>query len=311
MNHLFFRIVNASYKKREYVYLKLLESHREGGKIKHRQLVNLSESVQLQSDSVKPLFEELNQTLVLLKTFNELAPPSYRYLKASYVMAMENAFKIEQRCREQDLREIMIRDWKRKHTKDYDEIIFNDTIQKESISRGESQGIICWLENLNLYVLDGKGFPLRLIHRHVTEGEDIAEYLLKLKISEKKPDFFLGRACELLYNTFRHMTSRKKSNGYTMKEIFVYRQLMDWSGKASFNFDKILILGADSCLNDERVSVGLMALNSLKDQIDYVNGRINSITGGISVPEKDLNCTYFMSYLFKKIFDDIRMTHNI
>ena len=203
MKYLFFRIVNASYKKKEYVYLKLLESHREGGKIKHRQLVNLSESVQLQSDRAKPLFEELNKTLAFLKTINELAPPSYRYLKASYVMALENTFKIEQRCREQDFRDIMVRDWKRKHTKDYDENIFNDTIQKESLSRGESQDIICWLENLNLYVMDGKGFPLRLIHRHITEGEDIAKFLLKLRISDKKPDFFLGRACELLYNIFR------------------------------------------------------------------------------------------------------------
>ena len=96
-----------------------------------------------------------------------------------------------------------------------------------------------------------------------------------------------------------------------MKEIFVHRQLTDWSGKASFNFDKLLILGANSCLDDERVSEALMALNSLKDQIEYVNGRINSITGGILVPEQDLNYTYFMSYLFKKIFDHIRVTHNI
>jgi len=153
-------------------------------------LVNLSEGIQLRADSVKPLYEELNQTLLLLKTFNELAPPSYRYLKASYIMALENAFKVALRCREQDLREIMVRDGKRKHTKAYDESIFNDTLQKESLYRGKSQGIICWLENMNLYVLDGKGFPLRIIQRHVTEGEDIAEYLLKLRISDKRPDFF-------------------------------------------------------------------------------------------------------------------------
>lgn len=274
-------------------------------------MVNLSENVQLQSDRAKPLFEELNKTLTLLKTINELAPPSYRYLKASYIMALEKTFKIQQRCREQDFRDIMVRDWKRKHTKDYDENLFNDTIQKESHSRGESQGIICWLENLNLYIMDGKGFPLRLIHRHVTEREDIAEFLLKLRIIDKKPDFFLGKSCELHYNIFGSMTSGKKRAGYTMKEIFVYRQLLDWSGKTTFNFEKILILGADSRLNDERVSDGLTALTSLKDQIDYVNGRINSITGGISVPEQDLNCTYFMSYLFKKIFDDIRITYNI
>lgn len=205
----------------------------------------------------------------------------------------------------------MVRDWKRKHTKAYAESIFNDTIQKESLNRGNSHGIICWLENLNFYVLNGNGFPLRIIQRPVSVGEDISEYLLKLRISDKRPDFFLGTACELLNNTFRHMTSGKKSNGYTMKEIFVCRQLMDWSGKTSFNFDKILILGEDSCFDDERVCVGLTAINSLKDHIDYVNGRINSITGGIPMPEKDLNCTYFISYLFKKIFDDIRITHHI
>lgn len=114
---MFFRIVNASYKKKEYLYLRLLESRREGKKIKHSQLVNLTESVQLRSDRVKPLFEDLNQTLEFLKTVNELAPPWCRYLKASYVMAMENAFKIEQCCREQDFRRILLQDWKRKQNK--------------------------------------------------------------------------------------------------------------------------------------------------------------------------------------------------
>lgn len=273
--------------------------------------MNLSESVQLQSDRVKPLFEDLNQTLQLFKTINEIAPPSCRYLKASYVMALENAFKIEQRCREQDFRDIMVRDWKRKHAKNYKENVFHDTIEKETLGHVKSRDIICGVENFNLFVMDGKGFPLRLIHREETEGEDIAEFLLKIRIKDKAPDFFLGKACEILYNTFRYIASAKKNTGYSMKEIFVYSQITDWSGKASFNFDKILILGAHSCLNDERVSDALMALNSLKEQIDFVNRRIRSITGGISVPEKDLYCTYFTSYLFKKVFDDIRMTHNI
>jgi len=293
------------------MYLKLLESRREGGKIKHRQLVNLSESVQLPSDRIKTLFEDLNWTLAFLKNINELAPSSCRYLKASYVMALENAFKIEQRCREQDFRDTLLRDWKRKHTKSYDESIFNDLIYKGSLKLGESRGSICWLENMNLFILDENGFPLRLIHKEDTKGEEITEFLLKLRIKEKRPEFFLGTACEILYNTFRHMAVQKKENGYFIKEVFAYKQLTDWSGKATLSLDKILILGTELSLNEEGVSGALMSFNSFKNQIEYVNSRIIPITGGISMPEQDLNCTYFMSYLFKKLFDDIRKKHNI
>lgn len=306
---MFFRIVNASYKKKEYLYLRLLESRREGKKIKHSQLVNLTESVQLRSDRVKPLFEDLNQTLEFLKTVNELAPPWCRYLKASYVMAMENAFKIEQCCREQDFRRILLQDWKRKQNKIFNENIFRELIQKESLNHGESGIVLCWLENLNIFVFDGNGFPLRVIQSEGANGEETEEVLLKLEI-RKKEVIFLGRACELLYNNFRNV-ALKKNGSYSIKEAFVYKQFTDWSGKASLSFDKVIIMGTELTLKDEQVNNALIEISGFRQHVDYVNRRTSQINGGISMPEQDLNCTYFISYLFKKIFDDIRKMHKV
>ncbi|MFZ5645401.1 MAG: hypothetical protein ACOY46_17670 [Bacillota bacterium] len=279
--------------------------------MRHRQLVNLSESVQLQSDRVKPLFDDLNRTLALLKSISELGPPWCKYLKASYVMALENSFKIEHRCREQDFREILLRDWKRKHAKIFDENIFNELIQKQSQNQDHSRSIVCWLENMSLFVLDGNGLPLRVLYIKDTKGEETAEFLYNFKINEQETEFFLGTACELLYNTFCHIAVAKKNKWYSIKEVYVYKQLTDWSGKDSSRFDKMLILGTESSLNDERISGALTAVSGFKSHMDYVNRRLAPLTEGIFMPEQDLNCTYYTSYLFKKVFDDIRNTHKV
>ena len=292
------------------MYLKLLESRREGGKIKQRQLINLSESVQIQSDKIKLLFEDLNQTLAFLKSIDEMAPPSYRYLKASYIMALENAFKIEQRCPEQDFKEILLRDGKRKYINNYDEKVFRELICSRSQRPGDYWSIVHCLENLNLFLFDGNGFPLSFIHKQTREAKEIAEYLLKFRNKRKKPHFFLGNACEILYKSFGHMASQ---SGCPTKELFVYNQSTDWSGKGTQSFNKMLVFETESSQNDDEVSVALMALNSFKNQMEYVNNRMApiTITGVASMSEQDFNCTYFLSYLFKKIFDDIRKKYDI
>jgi len=308
---LFFRVVNARYKEREYVYLKLLESRREENKVKHIQLVNLSNVGHLPADRMKPLHDALSKTLALYKVLVESGPPWCRYLKTSYLLALENAFKVEHRCRDQDLRDVLRQDGKRKQNSFFDEDTFTRLIKEKSQEHGDPRGFMCWLENTTCFVVDSSGLPLSLSQLGSQMGEDVVEFLLNLRIEEEVPEFFLANTCERLYNTFQLMAVLEKEKGYTVKEIFVYKQLTDWSGKPELRMEKMLICGSAAAMGDNRVNQAILSINSLKSHISYVSERIRSITGGNPLPEQDLSCTYFTSSFFYKIFSDIKARHKI
>lgn len=311
MKFLFFRVVNARYKEREYVYLKLLESRREGNKVKHKQLANLSSVGQLLSERIKPLYDDLSKTLALYKELLESRPPWCRYLKTSYLLALENAFKVEHPCRDQDLRDLLLQDGKRKQSSISDENIFNRLIHEKSLEYGDPRGFMCWLENMNCFLVDSSGLPLSFSQLGSDMGEEVVNFLLNLRIEENDPEFFLANTCERFYNTFQLMAVLEKEKGYTVKEIFVYRQLTDWSGKPDLSMEKMLICGSAESMNDKRVNQALMSVNSLKSHIGYVSERIGSITRGNPLPDQDLTCTNFISSFFYKIFSDIKTRHKI
>lgn len=314
---LFYRVVNARYKEREYTYLKLLESHRQGDKIKHKQLVNISGINQLPADRIKPLFDDLSKTLALYKEISETLPSQCRYLKASYLLALENSFKVSGNIQDQYFREIL-KDRKLKHTS-LNENAFCDLVFEKAREYGFASNIFCWVENmangnegqglLTCILLDGSGFPLKYTVLSGPEGEEIRG-LPDLKIKNLKTEFFLAPACERLDNALRQGLS-EKGKGYTFKEIFLFKQLTGWHGTPDFSMEKILLFGNEHTLEDEKVNRALLAVTDLKSHQAYVYSRIMFVSGGRSLPCQDLLCTYFISFFFKRIFDAIMTKHNI
>lgn len=318
MELLFFRVVNARYKDREYTYLKLLESHRQGDKIKHKQLVNLSGINQLPAARIKLLFDDLSKSLALYKEISELPPASCRHLKASYLLALENAFKVSGNIQDQYFSEVL-KDRKTKHTRSDENKLFDLAFEKAS-EYGNSSEIFCWVENvstgnndkglLTCFLLNGSGFPLKYKVLSGTEGEEIRD-LPDLKIKEIEPEFFLAPACERLDNILRQMGLSEKEKGYAFREIFLFKQLAGWPGTPDFSMEKILICGTGYALEDEKVNKALLAVTDLKNHQAHVYDRIRSVSGSRSLPDQDLICTYFISYFFKRVIDSIMIKHNI
>lgn len=311
MRFLFLRVVNTRYKDKEYIYLKLLESRREGDKVKHKQLVNLSGTGHLQADRIKPLYDDLNKTLGVYKEILESAPPWCRYIKTAYLLALENAFLLEQRIQDRDLREILLQDGRRKHTAFFDENIFYGLIRQKSHECQPFRGFICWLENQACYLVDLNGFPLKISALSEQQGEEAANFLLNIEIEDREPEFFLARACERFYDTFSLMGRLKKDKGYTTREIFIYKQLTDWSGKPDLNMEKMLICGASPSLSEQQVNEALMAVNTLKSHFGYVRDRIISVTKGSPPPDHDLTSTCFISSFFYKMISNIKAGYDI
>jgi len=293
------------------VYLKLLESRREGNKVKHKQLTNLSSVGHLLSERIKPLYDDLSKTLSLYKEILGSGPSWCRYLKTAYLLALENAFKAEHPCRDQDLWDLLLQDGKRKQSGLSDENIFNRLIHEKSMEYGDPRGFMCWLENMNCFLVDSSGLPIRFSQLDSQRGEEAVKFLLNLRIEENDPDFFLANTCERFYNTFRLMALLEKEKGYTVKEIFVYRQPTERSGKPDLSIEKMLICGSAESMNDDRVNQALLSINSLKSHICYVGERIGSITKANPLPDQDLTCTNFISSFFYKIFSDIKVRHKI
>ncbi|MFZ5651929.1 MAG: hypothetical protein ACOY4I_13920 [Bacillota bacterium] len=304
-------MVNTRYKDKEYIYLKLLESRREGDKVKHKQLVNLSGIGHLQADRIKPLFDDLNKTLGVYKETVESGPPWCRYLKTAYLLALENAFRLEHRIQDRDLREILLQDGKRKHTSLFNENMFYGLIRKKTHEYEPFRGFICWLENQDCYLVDLNGFPLKFSTLSEQQGEEVANFLFNIKIEDREPEFFLARACERFYDTFSLMGLLNKEKGYTTKEIFIYKQLTDWSGKPDLNTEKMLICGSPQSISEQHVNEALMAVNNLKSHFDYVRDRIVSVIKGNPPPDQDLTCTCFVSSFFYKIISNIKVRNNV
>lgn len=312
-------MVNARYKDRQYAYLKLLESHRQGDKIKHKLLVNLSMANQLPANRLKPLFDDLSKSITSYKEISELLPPSCRYLKTAYLLALENSFKVSQRTEDRDFGEIIRTDGKVKYNYRVEDAFF-DRILKNAGEYGLSSELFGWVENLEdrknqndmlaCFLLDSTGFPLKFINLSREKGEEISG-LRDLKLNDLKPEFFLAPACERLYNNIQLSELSKKEKGLILKEVYILKHLNRWSGNIDLNMEKILIWGPEPALRDEKVNRALLAITGAKGHLSYVSHRIGSITRGYPIPAQDLICTYFISLFFKKIFDEIIVKHNI
>lgn len=273
--------------------------------------MNLSGIFKMRPDRMKPLIEDLNKTLVFYKEITDSGLPWSKYLKAAYIMALEDSFKVERRCGEEEFREILLRDSKRKYTGIYDEPLFNELILKKTLQWGDPGGLVCWMEEENALILDNRGFPLRLLPLKEKKVKETAELLLGLEIRGLRPDFFLGTSCELLYNTFRHMARLEKKRNYAVRDVFLFKQLADCPGKPASYIDKVLVMGTGEPANDKLLKSAMASVIDIKSHCEFAGRRIGSVTGGAGIPEKDLNGVNFISSLFKKIFDYLKNKHSV
>ena len=316
---LFFRVVNTKYKERHYWYLKLLESHRQGDKIRHRQLVNLSTLSQLPEDRIKRIFKDLTKTVALFKEVSAVLPPGYRYLKTPYLLALENSFKVPQGCHDLDLGETFTAGVKNRQNT-VDESRLFDLIDKKMQEYGLSTGLIGWVENMasggpggNMtvcFLLNSSGFPLRYVVLERTKG-DGTNILDSLQIGDNPPEFFLAPACERFYNEFRPEAPSEKENGYIFREIFLIKQLAGWPESIDQNLEKILLFGNSAAFRDDKINLALLVATDLKNHLDYLKHRLNPTDKGIAMDTKDLVRTCFISLFFKKVFDSIIFRHNL
>lgn len=282
-------------------------------------MVNLSAVSQLTPEKIKPLFNDLLDSISFYKEIYESVPASCRYLKTAYLLALENAFQVSHGIQDPDLREIIKTDGKTRHT-EMDENTLFGLIYEKACEHGISPGLTGWVEKLEsgrqnnsllvCFLLDGSGFPLMYKSLGREKGEDLSG-LTGLRIQGLEPEFFLAPACERLYSALCPEGLSGREKGYIFKEIFLFKQLNGWTGKTQLNLEKLLFYGPEPAIVDDRINRVLLAVTGLKSHLAYVGGRIGSVTRGCPMPAKDIVCTYFLTLFFKKMFDEITARHNI
>lgn len=212
-------------------------------------MVNLSTVSQLPAEKLKPLFDDLNRSITLLREIRELLPPWCRYLKISFLLALENAFNVSNPMQNDHFREQFPDGNKVKGFIPGESTLFEVVLEKAA-ERGLAPDLIGWVEKMEsrqgngmlaCFLLDGSGFPLKYTVLSRQKGECLAG-LSNLKIRDMRPEFFLAPACERLYNTFGSMGFSEKENGHFLKEIFIFRDPAG-SGKTGLNLEKVLLYG--------------------------------------------------------------------
>lgn len=92
---LFFRVVSLSYKGKEYRYLRLMKSIRQGKKVRQLEIMNLANISQTPGETVKAMLDELKD---LLSLCNSLCRHTGDIAKISFLIALETAFQPKAAC---------------------------------------------------------------------------------------------------------------------------------------------------------------------------------------------------------------------
>ncbi|MFZ5597876.1 MAG: hypothetical protein ACOY31_12795 [Bacillota bacterium] len=308
MKSLFFRLAKTSYKKKSYVYLKLMESRRKEGGIRHQQLAGLPGVGKMPEDSIHSLMEDLNETLALYREISRLARPWRRNLKLSYILAMEKAFQLN-KTSTGILAELLTGGGKgERQNGGFNSKKLFGLIRKKSLQFETPKFLICWLENKNCFLMDSNGFPLKFIFMDQKKKDELAMESISQRIGDKAPEFFLTNTCELLYNYF--LKNNLGEKGYSLKEVFLYRRPQCGNTGKDARIEKILMLSGVSSRESELMNQCILAVNNLRDNIDYVDERLKSVKGSNPVSDHDIAVTYFFTIFFNKLFSRIKTKYN-
>lgn len=112
---MFFRVVTTKYKDKEYQYLKLLESYRNGENIKHRVFMNITNLNQMDRDQADGLIQELQQILALGKTFRQKKFLGPRLMDIVFLLAAEYSLKPKVFCNDKQIKKMLTEKKKRNY----------------------------------------------------------------------------------------------------------------------------------------------------------------------------------------------------
>lgn len=165
---LFFRIVASRYKKKKYQYLRLMESYRDGDKVKQKELMTLANLTETHPNNTNDILDSLRQ---LISISNSISSYTGGSAQVSLLLALEAAFQPKKICPVNILEETLSREKEKKTEFCRDGDLFFRLITKYHSRQPENTDLILWFnkacafqgdDNIWIgYLMNISGFPYK------------------------------------------------------------------------------------------------------------------------------------------------------
>ncbi|KJS16672.1 MAG: hypothetical protein VR69_08405 [Peptococcaceae bacterium BRH_c4b] len=293
---MYFRLVKANYRGREYSYLRLSESYRDGDKSRQRMIMNLANLDHLPESKMIYVMETLQELIKLGKEMNKCGLTWWKHYKTSMIMALERVFYPSQ-SPANTIKRVFLSENKKKERRGGTAEDYSENMLKIITHNKKPGGIIILIKQLagvfnsnltGVFVFDDCGFPLRydLFDSDVVCVQNIKKHYSK--------DFFLLFICEKSYNS-----QEIRKAGDEAQIIYVQRQANAVLNTAT-TIEKYYLVSARKA-DTEIVGRGIGVISESGEHMDYVAKRMTSAIKGVSLPGVDIMNIYFTSLLYMKI----------
>lgn len=305
---MFFRIVASRYKKKKYQYLRLMESYREGDRVKQRELMTLANLTQTPAQTINDILEDLRQ---LITISNSLSSHTGGSAQLSLLLALEMTFQPKKICPAAFLEETLSREREKKEVTSRDPELFFRLIQKYHSRQPEHPDLIFWANKTSIpgssespwtgYLMNSAGFPLQyfLFDKNRPAGEELAGILARLK--EAYPTESLWTFLPIYF----HQTGPLDiiyPDGFTKSNVVICQQRNDWPDHTALSAEQYTVYtNTDSKPSGKIRELINTAGNFLKYYRWHIE-RTNLIADGIFAEEDFLDMC-FMLHLFGKLIE--------
>lgn len=202
---MYFRLVKANHNRKEYQYLRLSESYRDGDKSRQRLVMNVANLSDLSRQEAGSVVDKLQNVIKTAKEQNKYNMPRGKHYKTSIIMAVERIFN-PFGCAESVLERVILSEKKQSAcSKKTVEWPLSERAE-EFGSKDVSKGVILLVKKLDqvinresaataFFMFEHGGLPLECF----LSGTNINS--LREAAEKYKPAFFLYLLCEKSYNS--------------------------------------------------------------------------------------------------------------
>ncbi|GBF35274.1 hypothetical protein DCCM_4397 [Desulfocucumis palustris] len=304
---MYFRLVKANHNGKEYQYLRLSESYRDGDKSRQRLIMNVANLSDLSRQKAESVVDKLQNVIKRARELRKYDMPWGKYYKIAIIMAVERIFK-PSGCAEDVLGRVILSEKKRpSRSKKTVRRSFPDQAGEYG-GREISRGLILLVKRLDqvinresataFFVFGHNGLPLKCF----LPGTDINSLR---EVAEKyKPAFFLYLLCEKSYNAheFKNVLLEK---GEKPQLVYMYKPGTETAGAEKY----YLISRGRAARKNVELAVSLVSQSI--EHMYYVFRRLKPFVKNTGFYWKDAAEVFFTSQFYKKLIMDALLSDGI
>lgn len=305
---LFFRTVASKYKKKKYQYLRLMESYRDGDKVKQKELMTLANLTQTPANKINDILDDLRQLITISSSLSSYTGGSAHL---SLILALETAFQPKKICPVTVLEETISREREKKEGPFRDSELFFRLLKKYHAGQPGNSDLIFWANKAGIpgsvestwigYLMNSAGFPLQyfLFEKNGNDTEKLTNVLAALKRTYKTEPIWI------FLPTYFNQASPFNiiyPDGYTQTSVVICQQRTNWVEYPAFSAEQYTVFTDINSAPPEKARELINITSNFLKYFRWYNERINLVTDEI-ITEEDFLDMCIMTHLFGRLIE--------